>query len=200
MNAHTLNGVRVGGTPDRPSLINQSDKPIIGYAVQRVTDIGVNPVLSVVLFGWVAAGKAIQPGEEQTLGLVAFHSRGLDGTERPKSTTLRYDLKAVLFADGEFQGDNDEAFQDFSQKVSTVRTLALDAQYDQNKYQTLAQYNIAALLEGLRNASPDVFAIEAKTAAATIILEIHDQNGEQEGNAAIERLAALPGITKGGNQ
>jgi hypothetical protein len=35
MSAQTF---RVGGTGDQPKIINQSDKPVIGYAVQRITD------------------------------------------------------------------------------------------------------------------------------------------------------------------
>ena len=198
MNAQTFDGVGVGGTVERPSIINQSDKPIIGYCVQRITDDGVNPVSSVVLFHWVAAGKAIQPGQEQPFGLLApFRPCGLGGNERTESTTLRYELKAVLFADGEFQGD-DEIFNDFSRRISAVKNLAIDAQYDQNKHQTLAQYNVAALLKGLRNASQDINMLEAKMTAAGIILKIRDKKGEQEAEAAIGRLAALPEITKGG--
>ena len=58
MSGQAFNGVRLGGTADQFTIINESDKPVIGYAVQRITDTGVNPISSVVLFNWLAAGKA----------------------------------------------------------------------------------------------------------------------------------------------
>jgi hypothetical protein len=42
MSAQCFNGVRVEGAADQLKIINESDKPVIGYAVQRITDAGVN--------------------------------------------------------------------------------------------------------------------------------------------------------------
>jgi hypothetical protein len=48
-------------------------------------------------------------------------------------------LEGGAFADGEFHGP-DEIFQDFSGRISAVRSLALGVVHNQNKYQTLAQH------------------------------------------------------------
>lgn len=55
MSAQTFNGVRVGGTADQPKIINQSDKPVIGYAVQRIADAEVKPISDVVARGATVA-------------------------------------------------------------------------------------------------------------------------------------------------
>jgi hypothetical protein len=110
-----LNGVRIGGNALQPSIINQSDKPIIGYAVQRIADSAYNPVVSFVDFYGLAVGKGIQPGEEHPLGrfnVIRIASRG-----QAEGTLLGYDLKAVLFADGRFYGP-DPIFLDFSERIS----------------------------------------------------------------------------------
>lgn len=62
MSPQTSSGVRVGGTVERPSMINQSDKPMLGYSIQRITDSGNNAIVTAVGFHRLAAGKAIQPG------------------------------------------------------------------------------------------------------------------------------------------
>jgi hypothetical protein len=38
MSARSFNGVRLAGPADQLKIINESDKPVIGYAVQRITD------------------------------------------------------------------------------------------------------------------------------------------------------------------
>jgi hypothetical protein len=58
LKAQTFNGVQVGGTLSRPTIVNQSSKPVIGYAVQITTTTGINPVISDVDFDSIAAIEA----------------------------------------------------------------------------------------------------------------------------------------------
>jgi hypothetical protein len=192
MSAQTFNGVRVGGTGSRFTIINESDKPIIGYALQRIADSGYDPVVSVVDFHSLAVGKAIQPGEEHPLArfnVIRIASRG-----QTKSTTLGYELKAVLFADGTFYGP-DSIFLDFSERISAVRRLALGVQYDPNKYRTLAKHVLSPLeiLRRIRTAL-DMRSLETYSTVASTILDIRNRQGEQEAEATLQRLAALPEV------
>jgi hypothetical protein len=190
MSAQTFDGVQVGGTVERPSIINRSGKPIIGYAVQRITDSGYNPVVSVVGFYTLSVGKAIQPGEEHPLG--PFNV--VRTASQTPGTPLGYELRAVLFADGRFYGP-DSIFLDFSERISTARGVALGVQHDPNKYQTLAQHVLSPeeVLQRMRTATLDMGA-ELDSNIASMILDIRSKQGEQEADAAIGRLAALPEV------
>ena len=110
-------------------------------------------------------------------------------------------MNALLFADGEFYGP-DEIFQDFSGRISKVRSLALAVLHDGNKYQTLAQHLLSPLeiYRRMRTATLDMRSLEADSTVASTILDIRAKQGEQEAEAAIARLAALPEVTRGGNQ
>jgi hypothetical protein len=92
----------------------------------------LNQVASVVDFYRLAVGKAIQPGEEHPLG--RFNVVRTASQSQTVGTPLGYELRAVLFADGEFHGP-DEIFQDFSGRISAVRSFALGVLHDENKYQ-----------------------------------------------------------------
>ena len=196
MSAQTFNGVQIGGTVSQPKIINQSDKPVIGYAVQRITDSGYNPVVSVVDFHGFAVGKAIQPGEENPLGRFNVVRTSQSQTE---GTPLEYELRAVLFADGEFHGP-EEIFQDFSGRISAVRSFALGVLHDENKYQTLAQQvhvqSPNEILQRMRTATLDMRPFDLDSNVASMILNIRSKQGEPEADAALARLAALPEVWK----
>ena len=44
-------------------LVNRSAKPLIGYALQRTTTTGRDPVFTMIDLNSLAAGKLIQPGD-----------------------------------------------------------------------------------------------------------------------------------------
>jgi hypothetical protein len=193
MNAQDFHGVSIGGTVDAPTIVNNSDRPAIGYAVERITDSGYGPVVTVVDFPSLAVGNAIQPGKEQPLArfnVIRIASRG-----QTKSTTLGYELRAVLFADGTFYGP-DSIFLDFSERISAVRRLALGVQHDPNKYRTLAKHLLSPLeiLRRLRTATLDRRSLEPYSTVASTILDIRNRQGEQEAEASLQRLAALPEV------
>jgi hypothetical protein len=195
MSAQTFNGVRVGGNSLRPSIVNRSDKPLIGYVGQRIGDSGYGPVASVVDFDSLAVGKAIQPGEEHPLD--QFNVIRIASSGQAEGALLRYDLNAVLFADGEFYGP-DEIFQDFSERISTVRSLALGVPYDENKYESLAQHVLSPLeiFRRMRTATLGMRSLEADSTVASTILDIRSKQGDQEADAALARLAALSEVWK----
>ena len=62
MSAQTLNGVRIGGNALQPSIINQSDKPMIGYVVQRIGDCKQGEQESDVALAMLAALPEITKG------------------------------------------------------------------------------------------------------------------------------------------
>jgi hypothetical protein len=191
--AQTFNGVQVGGTLSRPTIVNQSSKPVIGYAIQITTTTRANPVFSDVDFDSIAAGKPIQPGEERPLKSFPVFPNGGRGVGEHVSN----ELKAVLFADGTFQGP-DAVFLDFSKRLSVVKGVALSFQGDPNRYRSLEEYS-ALLSKDLRRPimGADVQAADRSYAAAKIIFEIRDQKGESGAEAALNRLASLPEVARG---
>jgi hypothetical protein len=90
MSAQDFHGLSIGGTVQAPTIVNHSDKPIIGYAVQRVTTTGLNALVSVVNFHSLAVGKAIQPGEEHPLGRFNV----VRTASQTVGTPLGYELRA----------------------------------------------------------------------------------------------------------
>jgi hypothetical protein len=44
LKAQTFKDVEVGGALSRPTIVNQSSKPVIGYAIQITTTTRTNPV------------------------------------------------------------------------------------------------------------------------------------------------------------
>ena len=187
--AQDFHGVTVSGAGGGYTIVNHSPKPVMGYAIQRNTTAGPGSVSSVVDLGSWAAGKPIEPGEERPLerfNVVRVSDEG---------ETIGYELKAVLFADGTFFGP-ESIFQNFSDTMSTVRSLARDVQYSENKYNILAQHKAAfsdreTILKAMRTPSVDSCL---RTNMAHVILGIRDSRGEQEAEAALARLAALPDI------
>jgi hypothetical protein len=200
MSAQTFNGVTMGGTATRPTILNQSDKPIMGYAVQRTTTTGIDPVFSVVDLQSLTTGEPIQPGEERWLG--PFNVVRVSSMSRDKGEPISHELKGVLFTDGTYCG-LDFLFPDFSSRISTVRSLARDAQCaGEDKYTILAQHKVAfadpqTILKAMRTPSVDSRALALRYNMAGIILSIRDTSGEQEAEAALARLAALPDVVKG---
>jgi hypothetical protein len=176
-----------------PMIANNSSQAVIGYAVKRNTT-GTSPTLAVVDLASLASGTTIQPGAKRQLGISALRLSS-------EGEMLSHTLQAVLFADGTFYGPG-SIFQDFSSRIYTVRSLARDAQYAQDKYDILAQHKAA--LEGVRTsrqaASVDCRAMELRSIMATNLLSIRNANGEQECEAAIARIAALPDVVKGDQQ
>jgi hypothetical protein len=177
MKAQTFNGVQVGGTLSRPTIVNQSSKPVIGYAVQIITtNTKTHIVFSDVDFDSIAAGRPIQPGEERLLG--SFPVFRPDGQGRVAGEHVSNEVKAVLFADGTFQG-SDAVFLEFSERLSVVKRVALSFQGDPNKYQSLEEYS-ALLSKDLRRpiTGAHVQVADRSYAAAKIIFEIRDKKGK----------------------
>ena len=148
----------------------------------------------------------MQPGEERHVAMMSgFTSSRLvrAGTAPPtfeeipadKEETLSYELTAVLFADGTFYG-RDDVFADFSKQIDTARSMARDTQNLEDKYTALKQHEFLTAMRSV-NASTDVQALLHRSYVAFAILRIRDANGEQEAEAALGRLAALPDIQRG---
>ena len=210
MAQNNINGVSIGSinTPDGPMpvLVNSSDKPLIGFTVQRTTTTGRDPVFTVVDLNSLVRGKPIQPGEERPLGLANVIRVGRpDGSSTGEEETLGYALMAALFGDGTFYGP-DSVFLDFSRRISMTRSLARDAQYArEDKYTILAQHKEAfadprTILKAMRTPSVDFRALELRSTMAGIILSIRDRKGEREADAALAKIASLPDVTRGEQQ
>jgi hypothetical protein len=103
----------------------------------------------------------------------------------------------VLFADGRFYGP-DPIFLAFSERISAVRSFALGVLHDQNKYQNLAEHiqSPQEILRRMRTATLDMRSLELNSPVASTILNIRSKQGEQEADAALARLAALPEVWK----
>ena len=210
MSAQPFNGVTIGGSVNRPTILNQSDKPVIGYAVQRITTTGINPVSAMLNLNSLATGKPMQPGEERWLGLFSgFRSNrlqpGVGSTSGDEGEPVSYELKAVLFADGTFFGP-EEVFLDFSGIISTMRSLARDTQYAaQDKYWLLEQDKQAmpqAILDALRkgaHASQEFQELDLRMQMSNVLLGIRDRKGDDEVDAALGRIAALPDVVRLGD-
>ena len=158
----------------------------------------------------------MQPGEERHAAMLSgfFRARpvhvGATAYEQitaDKEETLSYELRAVLFADGTVIGP-ESIFVDFSHKVTTVRSLARDAQNAaQDKYRLLEQDKQTmprAILDALGKGAPvrpgtsqDFQKLKLRMQISNAILGIRDKQGEQEAEAALARLAALPDVVKG---
>lgn len=214
--AQDFHGVTVTGTGHSHAIVNHSTKPLIGYAIQGHTTTGPKPVFGYVHttaglkpifgrvdFGSVAAGKPIQPGEERQAAILSAFvcARPVHvGTETTweeitadKEETLSYELTAVLFADGTFIGP-DDVLADFSKQINTARSMARDTQYlGPDKYTALEQHEFLKAMRRL-NASTDIQALVHRADVAFSILRIRDAKGEQEAEAALARLAALPDV------
>jgi hypothetical protein len=141
-----------------------------------------------------------QPGESRTLVMFSrpvstvgsIHTATAD-----KDETLSYELQAVLFADGTFYGP-DDVFADFSQQIYTARNFARDIQNLEDKYTALKQHEFINAIRKFNGseASTDVQALVNRADVAFVILRIWGLKGEQEAEAALARLAALPDVTR----
>lgn len=163
--------------------------------------------------GSLAMGKLIQPGEERTFWLFGgFRSVSLSGKSvslsgNEEEETFSYELMAVLFADGTLYGP-DSILLEFSSIISIARSLARDTQNAaQDKYRLLEQDKQTmprALLGALRNGAPvrpgtsqDLQKVELRMQMSNVLLWIRDSKGDEEVDAALARIAALPDIVKG---
>jgi hypothetical protein len=199
MSAQTeFNGVTLDGVPYRPIIINQSDKPILGYALQHHRTIGISPVQVVVDIARLTMGELIQPGEERAL----FYTATGTGEEIQMQIT-GYELKAVLFADGTFYGP-DSILSEFSSKISIARSLALEMQNaGHDKYQVLEHNRqtmtrlLDVMCKGAHAGNRDFGEVDLRSLIARL-LWICNNKGEQEADAALARIASLPGVTRGG--
>jgi hypothetical protein len=169
-----ISNVSIGADPLRPTLVNHSGKPIIGYQVQRITSNGVNSTFFIVDIDSIATGELIQPEEERSIGpfsgtpiaiaLTSPESRG--GHE---GEPVGYKLMAVLFADGTVYGPS---FVRFQRELSVLRRIGL--------------LNVGDL-ENPKG--------EFHSAVAKVILKIRDEKGESEASVALRRFASLPEVT-----
>jgi hypothetical protein len=92
--------------------------------------------------------------------------------------------------------------------MSCARSLARDTQNAaQDKYRLLEedkQTMPRALLDALRNGAPvrpgtsqDLQKVELRMQMSNVLLWIRDSKGDEEVDAALARIAALPDIVKG---
>lgn len=192
--AQDFNGVTLGGAVDRPTIVNNSRKPVMGWIVAQNTTNGarVNVVLDM---SQIAKNDPIPPGGERLSGLHhdpntghagGLRSRALD---QPEDLVLGYTLVAVLFADGSYIGP-DQWREVFSERIAQWRSTARDTQYLSEKYQLLEEERRRLFRTGRRSPS---------SAMAIVLLAIRDTKGEAEAEAALARLASLPEV-KGENQ
>jgi hypothetical protein len=135
----------------------------------------------------------MQPGEERHVAMFSGFSgarlvhvgtaTAYEEVTTNKEEALSYELKAVLFADGIFYG-SDDVFADFSKQIYTVRSMARDTQYLEDKYTALKQDEF---LKAMRrdNATTDIQALVHRADVAHVILRIRDAKGEQEAEAAL---------------
>jgi hypothetical protein len=215
MSAQDFNGVTVSGAGGQCTIVNHSNKPLIGYALQGHTATGLRSVFGFthtgtgrkhipghVDFGSWAVGKPMQPGEERHAAMIGGFttSRLVRGGAAPvfeeipaeEEEILSYELTAVLFADGTFIGP-DDILADFSKQIHTARSLAQNTQLLEDKYAALKQHEFVNAMRRF-NASTDMEALMPRSNVAHAILRIWDAQGEQEAEAALARLAALPDV------
>ena len=176
-----ISNVSVGADPLRPTLVNHSENAIIGYVIQKKTAAGVNAVFRVFDIEAIAAGRLIQPGEEGPIGPFVENPIGIaipPGTERNiqqwrTSPAIGYKLMSVLFSDGTFYGGDLIPFQIRMAALRRIGRIGL---------------NVKALEDTKGEIGP---------AAAKVILQILNQKGESEAEAALKRFASLPEVTRG---
>ena len=177
-----MSNVSVGADPLRPTLVNHSENAIIGYVIQKKTAAGVNAVFRVFDIEAIAAGRLIQPGEEGLIGPFVENPIGIaipPGTERNiqqwrTSPAIGYKLMSVLFSDGTFYGSSG-TFVVFQIRMAALRRIGRIG------------LNVKALEDTKGEIGP---------AAAKVILQILNQKGESEAEAALSRFAALPEVTR----
>jgi hypothetical protein len=179
MNAQTFNGVSIGGTVEAPTLVNQSGKAVMAYVVQRFDTNNVNTVTTVPHVYDLIRGLPVQG----PLGMIFGMRRGIvdhnTGKMVEEGDVIRWELKAVVFADGTHYGTN---FTQLSQMFSNFRSFARSLQ-DRGPTTWRATFN------GMNRTIPR-----------------NDQEGivyalsglpESEWEEAITRVASLPDIVKG---
>jgi hypothetical protein len=177
-------GVFIGGTPDQPTIVNHSDKPILAWAVNE-NFVGYSEANWNLDMNRLAKGTPVLPGEERSLGISQSFFTNPGGRDQ----VLGYSLLAVLFADGSFVG-TDYWRQEFSNQLYKRRSLARDFQYLSDKYRLMEEDRNMAREHGKR--------IE-RGVMAHVLLVIREDEGEQAAEAALARLASLPDV-KGENQ
>jgi len=205
MNAQDFHGVSIGGTVEAPTIVNSSDKPAIGYAVERITSNGINHLFTRISLENIALGTQLMPGTERPiaqtiLGITKSVIDHTTGKFTDEGTPLSYELRAVLFADGTYVG-MDSLFDEFSGIVSRIRSLARDIQYLADKYAVLEQErgSYDAWVKSPHKASVDVAMLRDRSDMAVVLLGIKYFYGEGGADVALAWIAALPEVTKGGN-
>jgi hypothetical protein len=175
----------------------------------------ISPTRTLVDVGSLAMGKLMQLGEERTFYMFGgFRSVSLSGKSVSplgnEEEEFNYKLMAVLFADGTFYGP-DSILLEFSSIISIARSLARDTQSAaQDKYRLLEQDKQEGpqlILDALRNGAPvrpgtsqDLQKAELRVQMSNALLWVRDSKGEQEADAALARIAALPEVTRGEQQ
>jgi hypothetical protein len=177
--------------------------PVIEYAVERITDNGINHLFTRLSLDSIALGTPLMPGTERPM---ASMIRGMTksvidpntGQFTDEGKPLRYELRAVLFADGTYYGI-EGLFVEFSGNVANIRSMARDTQCLADKYTAVEQERGAfnAWVKSPKKASIDVTALNLRSNIADIVLTIKAHDGEDGAEAAIARIAALPDVVKG---
>jgi hypothetical protein len=195
MSAQDFHGISIADGPKdtesgavMPLVVNNTAKTVVGFAVQRNTT-GVSPIDSIVGFQSIARGTGILPGERRAMpgiGMFAFDGEG---------DFKGYSVKAVLFDDMTFIGP-EEVYRDFSERISTIRSMARDVQYSNNRVAVLEGHRSG---RGSTTASVNVNAkaLQHRASMAGILLLIQELDGDAAMDAAVTRLSALPDVTKG---
>jgi hypothetical protein len=181
-----MGNVSIGADLLRPTLVNHSENAIIGYVIQKKTAAGVNSTFRVFDIEAIAAGRLIQPGEEGPIGPVVENlenplaiavPRGAEGNIQQwrMAPAIGYKLMAVLFSDGTFYGSS-ATFVTFQIRMAALRRVG----------------RIGLNVKALEDTKGEI-----GLAAAKVILQILNQKGKAEAEAALSRLASLPQVTRG---
>jgi hypothetical protein len=190
MGQNTFHGLSIGGTPEAPTIVNNSSAPVIAYVVQRFTTTGVNPTFIVQDFYSLVRGLPIGP-----LGIFIGLRKGVIDRATGKITAegnpIRYELKAVLFSDGTHFGSD---FDAISRIFYNVRNFAREMQYTLTGDRRTTLERESRAVQSIRSGPVSVGfpTLKDRSEMATALLDLP----ESEWEVAIARVASLPNVNK----
>lgn len=193
MSAQTINGVTISGSADNPMLVNHSGKGVMAYVVRRV-GTNWNRVITVPDLPALMRGQSIPDGPLGFFtGIVRSHMNHATGQMVEEGDATRWELVGVLLADGKYSGDPSE-FDAIAKMFYNFRSFARSVQYaapENRKAVLLGTKKLQSIPEvGL---SIDPALAEHQSNLARNLLDLPPS----ELGSAIDRLAALPDVTRG---
>jgi hypothetical protein len=193
--AQDFHGVSIGGTTEAPTLENIGGKPVMAYTVKRHTTSGMSRTTTVPDVHFLVRGAPLSGPLGLFIGVHKGYVDHVTGKLMDEGDVTKWELVAVLFADGSFYGPS-AYFNELSGIFYNFRSFARDLQLAGPTSWAATLNRTGTMIESLPKSGPisvNVNLMQAQEELSKAFLGL--PAGELA--TAVQRVAALPDVVEG---